>query len=254
MGPKIQVTLTANAGVLLRVQDTTILLDALFGDADTAYCAPSPAAKEKMLCGEPPFENVDYVMFTHLHRDHFSEEFTREFLSRHTVKGLLLPGSDKLEQSGFFGFVKETGTPCYTLTEQALKTVFRLSPDVQVTAYRTLHLDKKYHDVPHFCYRIAFGEKKLLFTSDADYTEETFAFLGEETLRAAFVNPLFFSDLQRRRFFRGSLPAETVVVYHLPFPEEEEALQRMFAQALQTWQEEGPPAVVLDRQLKTIEL
>ncbi len=254
MDSRIQVTLTANAGVLLRYRDTAILLDALFSDEKQAFCSPSSETVEKILYGEPPFDRVDYLMFTHLHGDHFSEELTREFLSRRTVKGLLLPGSGKLEQSDFFNFVKETGTPCYTLTEQTLKTVFRLSPNVQVTAYRMLHLDKKYHDVPHFCYRIAFGEKKLLFTSDADYTEETFTFLGEEMLRAAFVNPLFFSDLQRRRFFRGKLSAETVVVYHLPFPEEEEALQRMFAQALQAWPEEGPPAVVLDRQLKTIEL
>ena len=255
MDPRIQVTLTANAGVLLKYRDTAILLDALFSDEKQAYCSPSPAALEKMLRGEEPFERVDYVLFTHLHGDHFSEELTREFLSRRPVKGLLLPASASLEEHGFFDFVKAAGVPCHALTEQIVKTEFRLPPDIRITAFRTLHLDRKYHDVPHFCFRIACGEKKLLFTSDADYTEETFAFLGDETLRAAFVNPMFFSDLQRRRFFRGSLPAETVVVYHLPFPEEDGApLQRMFLQALQTWPDDGPPAIVLERELATIDL
>ena len=155
------------------------------------------------------------IINTHLHADHFSEAATREFLSRRQIRGLVLPASG---QSDFLSFVKETGTPCSVLTAHTRKTVFRLSAEIQITAFRTLHLDRKYHDIPHFCYLIAFGEKKLLFTSDADYTEESFAFLGEETVTAAFVNPMFFSDLRRRRFFRGSLPAENIVVYHLPFP------------------------------------
>ena len=127
--------------------------------------------------------------------------------------------------------------------------------EVQVSAFRTLHLDEKYHYVLHFCYLIACGGKRLLFTSDADYTRETFSFLGEEPLRAAFVNPLFFSDLQRRRFFHGTLPAEAIVVYHLPFPGENgEALQQMLSRSLRAWPESGPPVIVLDRELQTIML
>ena len=254
MDPLIQVTLVANAGILLRVQDTSILLDALFSDPTCSFCEPSPATKERLLCGRPPFDAVDYVLFTHLHKDHFSEDMTREFLRRNSVKGLMLPGSEELERHGFFDFVKETGTPCAALSRQIKKTVFTLSDDIQVTAFQTLHLDAKYHDVPHFCYLIACGEKRLLFTSDADYTRETVSFLGAQKLLAAFVNPLFFSDLQRRRFFRGALPAEKIVVYHLPFTAEEELLRRMFTQSLLSWPESGPPAIVLDRELETIVL
>ena len=254
MNSRIQVTLVANAGLLLRDRNMTILVDALFRDEECSFCMPSESTYEKLLRGAPPFENIDYVLFTHLHADHFSEALTREFLCRHGVKGLILPASDSLERQGFFDWVMERGIPCAVLTEHTGKAVFRLSPEIQLTAVRTLHLDRKYHGVPHFCYLIAFGDRKLLLTADADYTEDSFAFLGEETIRAAFVNPLFFSDLHRRRFFHGSLPAETVVVYHLPFPEEERQLQQMFLQSLRDWPKEGPPVVVLDRELQSAEL
>lgn len=253
MEPPIQVTLAANAGVLLRVRNTSILIDALF--ADTSGCGLSPETRERLMSYLPPFDEVDYVLFTHLHEDHFSEDMTRTFLRRHTVKGLMLPVSERLERQGFFDFVRETGTPCSVLSGQIVKTVFTLSDEVQVSAFRTLHLDEKYHYVLHFCYLIACGGKRLLFTSDADYTRETFSFLGEEPLRAAFVNPLFFSDLQRRRFFHGTLPAETIVVYHLPFPAGNgEQLQQMFSRSLRAWPESGPPVIVLDRELQTIML
>ena len=255
MDPQFQVTLVANAGLLLRVRKTSILLDGLFSGPSCSYCDPSPETRERIFCGRPPFDSVDYVLFTHLHADHFSEALTRDYLRRHTVKGLMLPGSESLEQEGFFNFVKGSGTPCVVLTEQISKAVFHLPDGVEVTAFRTLHLDEKYHDVLHFCYRITCGETSLLFTSDADYTRESFSFIGSEPLRAAFVNPLFFSDLQRGRFFHGTLPAEAIVVYHLPFPpEDRDLLQRMFTRSLQAWPEDGPDVTVLDRELETIVL
>ena len=254
MDPLIQLRLVANAGLLLRYQNTSILLDALFSDASCSFCEPAAGTRELLLNGSPPFDAVDYLLFTHLHKDHFSAELTREFLRRHRVKGLLLPASESLARQGFFDFVKGTGTPCSVLTERTSQSVFHLSDGIQISAFRTLHLDEKYHDVPHFCYQIACGEKKLLFTSDADYTRESFSFLGSEPLRAAFVNPLFFSDLQRRRFFHGTLPAEAFIVYHLPFPPEDQPLQQMFSRSLQAWPEDGPPVIVLDRELETIAL
>lgn len=255
MDSPIQVTLVANAGLLLRYQDASILLDALFSGESCSFCAPSPATRERLLHGDPPFDSVDYVLFTHLHEDHFSEALTREFLLSHRVKGLMLPSSARLEQQGFFDFVKESGIPCHVLTGDTCKAEFRLSDEIQISAFHTLHLDEKYRDVLHFCYLISCGEKKLLFTSDVDYTREQFSFLGAEPLRAAFVNPLFFSDLQRRRFFHGRLPAETIVVYHLPFSEKKAGpLQRMFSRSLQVWPENGPTVIVLEGQLETIEL
>lgn len=47
MEPPIQVTLAANAGVLLRVRNTSILIDALF--ADTSGCGPSPETRERLM-------------------------------------------------------------------------------------------------------------------------------------------------------------------------------------------------------------
>ena len=255
MASPVQVTLIANTGLLLRYEDAAILLDALFSAGEHGFSAPSAGTWEKMLRGEPPFERVDYALFTHLHGDHFSEERTLEFLERRQLKGLLLPASEKPERQGFFDRVGETGTPCFVLTGQTARATFRLAPVLQLSAFRTLHLDPKYHAVPHFCFLMDFGGKRLLFTSDVDYTAETLAFVGEEPLRAAFVNPLFFSALRRGRLFHGTLPAETVAVYHLPFPQQDgRQLHRSLARDLQAWPADGPAVLVLDRELQTAEL
>lgn len=255
MDSPIRVTLVANTGLLLRYGNTGILADALFSPGEHGFSAPSPETWEKLLRGEPPFETVDTLLFTHLHSDHFSPERTLEFLRRRRVKGLLLPYAERLERQGFYDALKESGTACELLTERTAKTAFSLSPQVRVEAFRTLHLDPKYHEVPHFCYLIAFGGKRLLLTADVDYTAEPLTFVGEERLRAAFVNPLFFSALRHRRLFHGTLSAEAVAVYHLPFPEQDgRQFHRRLARDLQAWPEDGPRPLVLDRELQTVEL
>lgn len=55
------------------------------------------------------------------------------------------------------------GIPCVLLhRELCRKTVFRPEQEIRIRAFQTRHLDKLYWDVPHFCYLLECGEKKLL--------------------------------------------------------------------------------------------
>ena len=70
----IRITLLANAGVLIRYRDTALLLDGLFGRKDNPFSLLPPGCREAMLRAEPPFERLDYLLFTHYHPDHFDPE------------------------------------------------------------------------------------------------------------------------------------------------------------------------------------
>ena len=110
MDAPIRVTLVANTGLLLRCGDTGILADALCSPGEHGFSAPSPETWEKLLCGEPPFETVDTLLFTHLHSDHFSPERTLEFLQRRRVKGLLLPLAEEEARPEYLNALGESGT------------------------------------------------------------------------------------------------------------------------------------------------
>ena len=217
----IQVTLTANAGLLIRWRGTVLLLDALFSGDGHPFSAPTPADVRAMLDGTPPFEQVDFLLCTHAHPDHFSADLTREFLTRRTVKGVLLPEDESIRDNGLEAVIQARRVPCQMLSPHMRRGVFHPADGLTVEALRTRHLGDAYRDALHFCYRISFGGKRVLFTADADYTQETFADAAAEPLRALFVNPLFFAALRRPRFFHGTLPAERVCVYHIPFPEDD---------------------------------
>ncbi len=248
-------TLVANAGLLLEYGGVTLLLDGIFGPEGHPFSTLMPEAREGMLRGEPPFQRIDYLLFTHLHPDHFSPEMTGEFLRRRRVKGLFLPDGSTAAMDRLKKQVEADRTPCVLLSGQTDHASYRIEPGLTVQAFSTLHLDRKYHGIPHFCYLLTFGEKRALFTADVDYTEETFENLRGVRLRAVFVNPLFFNVLRHDRFFRGHLDAERIVIYHVPFSGEDELRMRpALARDLVAWPPERQEADVLCLPFQTLEL
>lgn len=217
MDETLRVTLLANAGVLLRYGGVTMLLDGLYGSGGHPFSVLPPQTRQKLFAGEAPFDRIDYLLFTHAHPDHFSPEMTLEYLRCRKVKGVFLPDTRAVRESGLADFLAENGIPAVFLSEATDRAAYRVEPGITVRAFHTRHLDKLYWHVRHFCYLLTFGEKNVLFCADIDYTQETLAQVAGKPLRAAFVNPLFFSELRRRRFFHGTLEAESICIYHVPF-------------------------------------
>ena len=182
----------------------------------SAYLPPDTAAA--LRDGLPPYDGIDYLAFTHDHSDHFSAEAAADYLRAHPVKGVLLPRTDTPACRRLQEQLAAQGIPWAAAGEAPV--TLRPEPGVTIQTLPTRHLDRRFWGVPHTALLVTLGEKRFLFTADADYTKETFP--GLPPLRAAFLNPLFFHALCTGRFFRGALPAETLCVYHIPFPADDD--------------------------------
>ncbi len=251
----LRVTLIANAGVLLTYDGVTLMLDGIYGHEGHPFSNLKPEVWDAMLCGRHPFEKVDYLLFSHNHPDHFSPEMAETFLSRRRVKGVFFPEGDAPALEHFRMSLKRSGTPAVALSGGTDHAAFQIEPRICVRALKTLHLDRKFQNIPNYCYLLTFGNKNVLFTADADYIHETFAELADTHLRAVFVNPLFFNALRRGRFFRGHLDAETVCIYHVPFSGEDAMRMRpALAHDLLEWQPEHPETIVLCDAFQHIDL
>ncbi len=248
MRSALEATLIANAGLRLACGGITLLLDGVFGGGHSFSPLPADVWQD-MLAGAPPFEKIDYLLFTHDHPDHFSAERTLELLRRRSVRGVFLP--DTPLTAPVIEELRRRGLPAAVLSAATDRAVYRLAPEVTVRAFSTGHLDPKYADVRHFCYLLTVGEAKFLFTADVDYTAETLEGLGP--LRGAFVNPLFFSALRRGRFFKGALRAETVCVCHVPFAADDRTGERArLAREMASWPPTGGQAVALTEPFQQI--
>ena len=225
----IRVTLLANAGVLIRYRDTALLLDGLFGRKDNPFSLLPPGCREAMLRAEPPFERLDYLLFSHYHPDHFAPRMVQELLEHRAVKGLFYPEDSAPEVRGLSDWLRQWGVPCVLLSRRTDRAAIQIEPDISVQAFMVPHLGEEYRDVPHVCYLLRFDERRVLFTADSDYLHEDFLRLADTPLDAVFLNPLFYQAYYDRRLFHGHFDTDTLCVYHVPFREDDRMHMRDMA-------------------------
>ncbi len=78
--PTMTVTYLANEGFLLSAGETKVLVDALFPGI-RHYPKLTEDTRAELLAARPPFDEVDLVLATHSHEDHFGPAETLAFLS-----------------------------------------------------------------------------------------------------------------------------------------------------------------------------
>lgn len=72
-GPTANVTYIANEGFLIEVGSRKIMIDGIFDDRSISYAhVPDEKTLDLMRASKAPFDDVDLLLFTHSHRDHFS--------------------------------------------------------------------------------------------------------------------------------------------------------------------------------------
>lgn len=214
---EIRVISLANAGTLLIWQGKKILIDGLYHFDGKPFSNLRQETAQKLRQGLPPFDHIDYLLFTHAHPDHFSAELTADHLERFPVKGILLPPDDGT-QARLRAVAAARQIPAVT-AQIGGRIAAEPEPGIRIEAIHTRHLDQKYWGMPHFLLLVTLGGDSLLFTGDVDYTHETLEQIPP--LRAAFVNPLFFRAIVTGRFFRGVLQPDTLCVHHIPFREDD---------------------------------
>lgn len=86
---QLTITYIANEGVLIESAGKKVIIDALFDKFYDDYLHPEEALLEKMIAGEAPYDDVDLMLSTHIHRDHFAPTMTGRFLKGHPETKLI---------------------------------------------------------------------------------------------------------------------------------------------------------------------
>jgi L-ascorbate metabolism protein UlaG (beta-lactamase superfamily) len=75
----VQVFFVGNSGFLIVVGDKKVLIDAFFDGFPPGYTLPS-YVQTALMNAEPPFDNVDVILTTHDHADHFSPSMISQYM------------------------------------------------------------------------------------------------------------------------------------------------------------------------------
>ena len=206
---KTKIFHTVNAGLYIQSARAKLLVDGLHkGKAEGCSPVPPPVAAQAAE-GTGLFFDLDGLLFTHLHGDHFDEALTRQVLALPQQPRLI--GAALSPESGHFSL--ESGA----LRRYTIK-------DMELITLPTVHDGEMFAAVPHNSLFVRTGDAAVFVAGDAILGPELAKTLLElndgNAFQAVFINPMQLLSESGKAFLRA-LPAGKVFVYHIPFPEDD---------------------------------
>lgn len=254
-GPPAKVTYIANEGFLIEMGSRNILIDAIFDDRTIiAYVhVPDEKALSLMQASKAPFDEIDLVLVTHSHRDHFSAAPVLEHLKGNPSGVLIGPPQvvdalravePELEDVGMT--VREIDLDLFESAELEVDGIhvraIRLRHSAHMeTDEQTGEQVNRHAFVENLIYLVEFEGLKMLHVGDATLYENLELFeqdrFQKKKIDIVFLNFFDWSDETKSVLDRWMTP-DHVVFMHLP-PEPDKIL-KIKARLLQTF----PNAVV----------
>lgn len=200
----IQITLSANAGIALCVDNTCLWIDALHQSYVPGFSTLSPAQIKQLLTGGA-FPSPDALIFTHCHPDHYDRELVLSAQQRWPESSLILPQQEFASQELLRG-------DSYTTQIGNLTIQFVRLP----------HAKEQYVDVPHYGIEIICSMGRILIPGDCDVASASlYKEVRDRRYRVACLNFPWITLKKGQRFIEENIDAEQYVIYHLPFIEDD---------------------------------
>jgi len=201
----VSVTLSANAGISLCINEKKIWIDALHNDAVPGFSVVSPELRGKMDT-HAAFQNPDIICCTHCHRDHYSKELVAQAHAQWPNAKLILPQQEFSDQILVAG---------ETMDVQVCGVKFRF--------FTLPHEDVRYEEVPHYGAVISVDGYSVLVTGDCEMASPVLAQRAEKTsLDLALIDFPWITLPKGRKFIQEHIDAKHLLVYHLPFAQDDQ--------------------------------
>ena len=193
MAATLQAQLLCSTGLAFFYGGSTLLVDVLNGKYGSFYQIPAATA-DAVVLGQPPYDHVVGLLYSHLHPDHYDQQRNTEFLRNHP------------------------GVPTFFPTaETADAGVLHLGPFTVRYGYLE-HTPCDYTWAKHYVFLITAGAVTVYLTTDARLVpEEHLAFLNGCRADSAFFNAMYLSHPETRQLMAQS--ARQSYIYHMPKPE-----------------------------------
>lgn len=189
----LEITYIANEGVLISSGDKQILIDGLHRQYQRDYAFLPDAQREKIETAKLPFDQIDLVLVSHMHLDHFHPESVGLHL-QHNRNALLVTSEQVVaEIEKNFKNIGAIKTRIITTTPPPKEKVALKLAGIDFEILRLSHGTGRHAAIQNLGHLIKVGGKKLLHVGDADTAVENFDQfnLDEEGIDIAFI-PLWY--------------------------------------------------------------
>ena len=217
LGPGLVVMYIANEGVLISSGEKQVLIDGLHREYKRAYAFPPPELRDALEFARAPFNQVDLVLVSHLHLDHFHPQSVGLHLKNNP--GAILVSSDQIVdgvKKDFESFGEIESRVKRVTPEWKTKTALT-EKGVELTVLGLRHANANFSWIQNLGHLITIDGKKFLHVGDADGTVENFAAfrLADENIDVAFIPYWYLLSDSGRALVRDHIRPKHVIAVHI---------------------------------------
>ncbi|MGL1885936.1 MAG: MBL fold metallo-hydrolase [Reichenbachiella sp.] len=211
------VTYLGNEGIFIEYQGSKVLIDGLFEDPSARFDYPDNATITKIIDGKAPYNNINALLVTHAHPDHFNPNYSVQMLQNNKTTELIISpqGLDSMNMVSD-NVSQIRGRIMVYPWARGWKTT--TAGSVTIKSAYTRHAGKSNSKVQNNIFIITIGDKKLLHIGDSKMDVSNFDKLRliYEDIDIAFVPFWFMTGLYGSEIVNKHIGAKKVVGIHMP--------------------------------------
>ncbi len=213
----VQVQYIANEGVLISTKNKQVLIDGLHRKYREIYAYPPDDLRKKLEGALSPYNNVDLLLVSHLHGDHFHPESIGLHLKNNPKS--ILASSEQIINEVKKDFVdyEEIKSQIKLVSPEWKKSVEKDFDGVKVKFLGLRHGSERFKWIQNLGHLIEIDGKKFLHVGDADMTEENFSVykLNEENVDVAFIPYWFLLSENGRKLVKKQFDPKHIIAVHV---------------------------------------
>jgi len=223
----VTVTYVANEGVLIQSGSKQVLIDALHKPYLSEYLATPQKILDTMMANRPPFEDIELLLVSHIHGDHFNAEIVGEYLRVSKTARLFTTLQARSEIANTFsGFAHITDKTQVIQYHAEMDTSFS-AKGIQVRMVRIAHGGSGLQNVGHI---VELGSMKFLHIGDPSYGKKDFERLQlfRDKIDVAILPFWFLTAAKGREIIDKLIMPAYLIAVHVP-PKDVNSITREIA-------------------------
>lgn len=163
----ISITHIANCGFLIEIDGHKIIVDGLFKHGHDHYSVPDTITQELLVSNQAPFNEIDLILVSHTHEDHFDKGMVIECMLNNPSVHLLCPQQviDSINNESAYQTIKPRIIEC---TPDTFKTQVIHIGNIAIHACRFAHPGERHKDVQNIAYLVSANGKSIFHSADID--------------------------------------------------------------------------------------
>lgn len=215
--PTVEITYIANEGVLISSGGKQVLIDGLHREYGPEYAFLPDAQRVQIETARAPFNEIDLILVSHRHLDHFHPESVGLHL-QHNPKAVLVSSQQVVDEveKNFKNFQAIKARVTAATPPWKEKVAMKVAGiDFEILGVR--HGTGRHASIQNLGHIIKLGGKKLLHVGDADTSVENFEKfnLDEEGIDIAFLPDWFLIGSEGQTLVREHIKPKQIIAVHV---------------------------------------